>query len=393
MREGIYVCDQCIEDPDLKQTIQDNAESAKCSFCGTRSRTTSVCAFDAVISHIRQSIEESYDDAADWLPFESAEGGYIGEYWDTYDLVLDEIGLELPKDRSGRLFNSIVDALPDRVWCNKYPMDFTPSEEVSYSWKYFSSLVKHKRRFFFITEPKARMAERQEFTPPQELLAKIVRYSGEHGLFRALPSGTVLYRARKQRRGRRLKTASDLGPPPEEKATRPNRMSPSGIVMFYASLGPDTALSEIAEEGRGIYVIGRFRTLHDLKILDLTEVENEPGFFFQLPDSAERDPRPALRFLGSLCRQISQPINRDGTESIEYVPTQIVSEYLRTVALPDGGRVDGILYPSTTHEQGRSIVLFATQDDVKEIVDDRRMPIRIREPWLSFLGSSSRKVT
>ena len=52
----------------------------------------------------------------------------------------------------------------------------------------------------------------------------------------------------------------------------------------------------------------------------------------------EYDPSPRLVFLHHVAEDISCPIARDDRVHIEYVPTQVVTEYLLTVTTVDGRR-------------------------------------------------------
>jgi hypothetical protein len=78
----------------------------------------------------------------------------------------------------------------------------------------------------------------------------------------------------------------------------------------------------------------------------------------------EYDPRPRLRFLHSVSREISRPVARDDRIHIEYVPTQVVTEYVRTAVTIDSRRIDGIRYQSSRHEARTALVLFADQDNL-----------------------------
>ena len=52
-------------------------------------------------------------------------------------------------------------------------------------------------------------------------------------------------------------------------------------------------------------------------------------------------------------------------EHIDYVPTQILTEYFRKRVKGDGGSaIDGVVYPSARRRGERSIVIFASQDDL-----------------------------
>jgi RES domain len=61
-----------------------------------------------------------------------------------------------------------------------------------------------------------------------------------------------------------------------------------------------------------------------------------------------------LLFLFSFARDLSKPVILDGREHIEYVPTQVVTEYMRR--LPDAA-IDGILHASA-QSAGTSCVIF-----------------------------------
>ena len=170
-----------------------------------------------------------------------------------------------------------------------------------------------------------------------------------------------MFRARYQAKGETFATAGSLGPPPVEVAVQTNRMSPPGIVMTYVADGRQTALAETANEP-GMFAVGEFTTGRDAIIL--THLPQAPGVFAQIPDSMEYDPRPRLIFLRMLSEEISRPIARDNRIHIEYVPTQVITEYLRTAVEVGGKKVDGIRYRSSRQDAGTAIVLFADRDNV-----------------------------
>jgi RES domain len=139
-------------------------------------------------------------------------------------------------------------------------------------------------------------------------------------------------------------------------------MSPAGSVMMYASEDASTALHETANS-LGTYAIGEFRTRRVLRILDLAELPPVPSRFEEIPDSLAYDPRRNLIFLHRLARDISRPIARDDRIHVDYVPTQVVTEYLRSGSFPDG-QLDGIRYRSSRRTDGISVVLFADKTNV-----------------------------
>lgn len=258
-----------------------------------------------------------------------------------------------------------MDALCDglgkgRGWCQKDYFSVSDNDRLSLSWDAFCESIKHHRRYFFLHE----RHDDWELYSPLEILNKLARWCKEFGLVKTLREGQSLYRTRLQKPGEILKTAVDLGPPPKDKAIMTNRMSPPGIVMFYVSEEAETALRETAKEDQGRYAVGKFQTLRDVKVLDLTEIPAIPSIFEEIPESLEYNPRPPLIFLNYFTDELSRPIARDPLIHIEYIPTQVITEYFRTEFTYESEPITGIRYPSARHQSGCSLVLFATQDNL-----------------------------
>ncbi len=104
---------------------------------------------------------------------------------------------------------------------------------------------------------------------------------------------------------------------------------------------------------------GRFSTAREITVLDLTRIPAIPGLF----DSVHRERRSSIRFLHDLVADSSAPIAGDGREHIDYVPTQIIAEYIRhCYKHPIHGSVRGILYKSVKERGKTCCVLFFEQD-------------------------------
>jgi hypothetical protein len=205
------------------------------------------------------------------------------------------------------------------------------------------------------------------------------------GSVRTMPAGQIYFRARYQKSGEMLRHPRELGPPTPEIAKQ-NRMSPAGIVMTYVSEDAATALDETVDEP-GTYLIGQFRALRDITVLDLAQLPPIPSLFAEISDTLPFDPHKALRFLHRLADGISRPIARDHRVHIEYVPTQVVTEFLRTSKLPEGVKIDGIRYRSSRRDGGISLVLFTDRRNVAGASDAPKP-----DPWLELVDRSERVV-
>ena len=382
--QGIFVCTDCIDEPGIREFIKLDETDGDCSFCEARS--TSVAPLDDIAEHMKISLEYEYDDALEWFFFDHEEGGFIGKTWDTWELLTEEIELDLPNDYDGKIFQEIIDQLPQRTWCQADPYDVPGQEKVRYDWAWFTEVLTHRRRFFF---------EDYESGPhsanlsPGELLERIFQYTENYELFRTLPAGTRLLRARSQKLGEKHTTPQDLGPPPKEIANQANRMSPAGIAMFYACDNPETALRETAKK-TGQFVIGEFETRRPAVILDLTDIPSIPSLFAVISDSSEFRPREVLSFLNHIADEISKPVQRDDRVHIEYIPTQVVTEFVRSKLTREGARVDGIKYQSAVHLGHSSYVIFATQDN---LLSTEEGPIRLEtDRWLELVTTRKQDV-
>jgi RES domain len=141
--------------------------------------------------------------------------------------------------------------------------------------------------------------------------------------------------------------------------------------MFYGAEDENTAVAEVTTSGwpQGHdLTIGWFETLRELNVLDLVELPPVPSLF----DKSALEIRPSLIFLHTFAHEVSKPVALDVFEHIEYVPTQIVTEYFRHAFEPEfGTRVDGIRYRSSVTRAGVCLVLFV---DNESCVDDPQVP-------------------
>lgn len=344
------VCSSCFEDQDLRAWIRGANGPRGCDACGGFDSPT--CKLKDICAYIQSCLQKYWGFAVNQLPYESAEGGYLGTTWTTHELLVDEVGLSLPRDRGDRLFYALLSELTDETWCEYDWLTLDEDVALRTSWERFCQTVKYKRRFFFHTDG---TDDRDSYTAAS-LLDVIAQISQRMGLIRELVPGTKLWRARPDIARSRRVVAADFGPPPVQLALQSNRMNPPGIPMLYLASSAMTALKETrAEEAR----IGQWQALRPLRILDLRRLPRVPGLF----SDTERGHRLALRFLYHFADDIMIPVERDQRVHVDYLPSQVITEFVRDYAF-DGGKVDGIAYGSSVHRVGWNVALFAGPVDL-----------------------------
>lgn len=236
-----------------------------------------------------------------------------------------------------------------KTWCHYSPDFPSESAELSFDWDFFSKLLKHKVRYVFFQNPKK---YKNEYRPviPSSILEKIgdfvvglkLFYNTETdgGLFNKLE----IFRACQHTRKDRVESCKSIGPLSPSQSKNSYRFSPAGIPMFYGSRKEEVAIEEVIDRKRKTEIIstGCFENVKPLNLVDLTKVPEISIFDLDRSKFYE-----AAIFLKVFAKNISKEIVRDGREHFEYVPTQVVTEYIRhVVSIKSGFPIDGLVYKS-----------------------------------------------
>lgn len=346
--EGM-LCLAHITDPALLADLEDESISGSCMLCGATGESRTIELEDLMTVFI-DTFRYFYA-PADELPYDSEDGVYVGPQSTTqdavWDLASDAFDAAVLDDAIHLLANAIGDEHEWTWWGAGGDPD-----QIHFEWDRFARAVKHESRFVFLDGDPA--------DPSMGFLFGLRDYVDEkNGLIRTLPAGSAIFRGRLCEEPNAIgKTARHLGPAPVTRAGA-NRMSPQGISYFYGSSDIETAVAEIAGHGvEPLAVVGRFVTTRDLSVLDLTSPPSMPSHF----DRGRRREHKILSFLGSFVTAITAPVIPDGRQHVEYVPTQVVTEYLRRIARV---RLDGLVLPSSRTAE-RTFVLFVDQDGVAD---------------------------
>ncbi len=370
-----YVCADCISDYAIRGFVESAARHHTCSYCERVSDDEIAAPMDDVLAFIAAGFRREYDIPENCLPWDGQEGGWQGVTPDDgYDVVSDLEIINWDSDGADAQHTDLVSAFSDRQFVQHDPFGLTVSEGLRYSWERFCNTVKHQTRFVLFRIKLKRRSRSydpdEEGTVPVHLvLERIGGLVEEHSLARDLPRRSVLIRARQHKASLTLTKASDLGSPPHERASQ-SRMSPAGISMFYAAADEKTAFLEThnpRDTRSRCMTFGRFLAARKLRIVDLTEIPDVPSIF----DEDRFYTRQGIIFLRQFAADISKPIERDGREHYEYVPTQVVAEYFRSVLKIDGKSIDGIAFRSSRRGAGISYCIFANQSGC---FDDFRSP-------------------
>jgi len=357
-----FVCTDCVEDSFLKKIITDNLAKRKCDYCGKGSKGFIAAPVTMLMEPIVK-IFFTYFENPDHAGIPSDGGDYAFDLNITTEDALHHISLEC----CDTLFNDVAGGIGNDTlwveaaggsWASEQPSDFMID-----GWERFAKKVKHESRFFFATH---QCRINPSDYDPTEVLEEIGRSLTDMGFVQVQPAGTTLFRARLREADAIWPLeARELGPPPNEKSLS-QRMNPAGISYFYLAKERETALAEGMRKPPCTAAIGSFTLRRDVWLLNLTKFPELPSIF----DLDHRFEHELLLFLSEFSRQISKPVEKDGREHIEYVPSQVVSEYFAKVyRKADGNPLDGMAYESAVRPGGVNIVLFPPQKEHECFID------------------------
>lgn len=347
------VCWRHINESFITKYIKRNSSSGLCDYC---SRQTKVVALEDLMVFIMDTVGSLYTDPANFMGYNSREGGYQGTTYDGFEILNEVFELDFGPIE---LFNDVEGSIDyGKLWADEDEYYDNQADFLSYGWNYFKKTVMHRSRYLFGNT--SSLQSEDDHARPFDILKDIGRKVRKFHLVRKLPAGTVFQRCRQHTAKEILDTAAQLCSPEEKYAVNPNRMSPAGISMFYGARELSTCLKETldrADTQRDYYTSVGFRTRRELTILDLTHLPPLPSPF----DERRRGDYYPLVFLREFIKDLSKPIAKDQLVHIEYVPTQIITEYFRYTFSDRKSavnKIDGIIYPSARHPGKTACVLF-----------------------------------
>lgn len=352
------VCLDHVRDPVLRNSLSEATSELECNFCG-RSEPDGGVPFAVPMDELGDRVWE----AATWL-YQWTEDVqfYDGEplsdeaLYETVEVIYDTVEDAIDPEYS----MPIVDRLVQATSATDYWVGSERADPSAIGWAGFARTVRFESRFVVIGNSKRPGFEDE---PPARIAAfldALLAYV-ESDLVIELPAGSPLYRGRMADDAGALRVLVDAEPSTMLGAAPPNkaeagRLSPSGIGLFYAADDLETAVAEIAlHSAYDQAVIGAFRTTRAYKVLDFTRPLTElPSIF--ATDAESRRRWTFARFKKHFTDMIAAPVVLDGREAVDYIPTQVVAEWLRFV--PET-RIDGIAWPShLTRGEGKNVMLF-----------------------------------
>lgn len=335
-----FICLKCIGDKPLQVLVEENSAQICCSYCHHESTGISMEEFAKIVDeYLRNYIgigesHPTYPDDSDSATYEqegeSLEWVLQEELGIDYDPAKDLVAILVKNDPAYPPDGEDPFYQDDQ----NYVRANVSSREHHHNWDEFTIRVKHQRRFFDI-EVKDKLASLLGKPGSPEALALPTLVIEPGGI-------DLMYRARlissRHEAIRILREPQKELKSPQSKDAKAGRMNPAGISVFYGALSENTAIAEVRPSVGSSVVVGAFKILKKMRLLNLPQIDLcYTGSIFD-PDYENRVSR--RDFFQKFHNLITKPI-LPTEEFIEYVPTQAVAEYVAHVL-----NFDGIIYAS-----------------------------------------------
>lgn len=360
-----HVCENCVVDSALQIIVSDYLTSYKCDYCDDVSEDGYIAApFNLIMYRVYESVSKEWSDAQD-VDMPWVEGGWLEEQSYIYEVLED-----FNPGWGSKLLEDIAECFdPMAHWVRHSGGDWSisdPSDTLIYGWESFKNQVLTKTRYLFLSEPEDEFSSgRPDYIPIPAMLNALGQTCINEKLIQTIPAGSEFYRVRAAKKNESFSTFSEMGVPPVGVASA-GRMNPAGISYFYIAYDRETAEKEVISWSKRWY-LAKFVLKKDITVIDFSTLPEIPSIFE--PDLYQS--RHNRYFLKAFCRDLLAPVEKDDREHVDYVPTQIVSEYFRHNFKDESKQnILGIKYSSVKNNEGENLAVFLSDnDEISQLFD------------------------
>jgi hypothetical protein len=332
-------CVECFKDDEIIAKIKSLQKIGDCDLCNSRNKNVYDTESDADLVDDFEGLINTYSLESvlpDNYPSErlSLLKDELFNNWDIFRLDAEKINLlliSICKDR----YEEEPELFDQRVGIYSF-CDDTYMEEHSllggYSWEDFVTLIKTENRFH-TTNFKTKILD---------IICSYVK--------KTYKSGTIFYRARIS--GKDGFSKAEMEAPPQQLATA-GRVNPEGISYLYLGSDKTTTINEIRAGLHDYVSIASFKLKKEISVVDLTRIDAISAFS-RLDFTQHAINRPHLKKINS---EIAKPLRRQDSH-LDYLPTQYICDYIKTIQLNGEREYSGIEYKSTMNKDGFNLAIF-----------------------------------
>ncbi|MFL9506201.1 HEPN-associated N-terminal domain-containing protein [Acinetobacter baumannii] len=352
------ICYECVKDKYLAKVILENSVSKKCSYCDKKFRSNKAATYDLIMNKIYQTIFMFYGDA------QELNVSVVKGQWVIKPTAIKDILDNFNPGWSDSFTIDLAESLNPELYLVKHSngdwLGVPENKVLMYSWDFFKNQILYKTRYLFLSEPIDEMGDK-EIIPASIMLNSLAELCIEFNLIKNIKRNSIFYRVRSHFKNETFDEFDQMGVAPKKRASA-GRMNPVGIPYFYIADSKLTAKLEVIKDQEH-WSYAAFKLKKDIDVIDFSSLPEVPSIF----DIEKYKIRQKIIFMYDLVDDLSKPVGPDDNEHIEYIPTQVVSEFFRYRFKPE---VKGIKYRSVKNPKGLNIAFFESENEkIKEFFE------------------------
>lgn len=202
------------------------------------------------------------------------------------------------------------------------------------SWDDFVESIKHKNRFH------TQMINTEKLSTYLSYLRKDYN------------KGVSLYRGRLCTEDTEFKT-KEMGAPPCNCA-KEGRANSTGISRLYLADSAETCIHEIRAGAFDVITIGKFKLQENISVVDLKQINRFSPFNGEFDFLEYLLNKPILQ---KIDEEMGRAV-RSSDNHLDYIPTQYLCDFIKTLDCEQGKKYSGVEYTSTLNSLGYNLAVF-----------------------------------
>lgn len=333
-------CEKCFTSQELKSIIKSLNKIDNCTFCGSTQVYVYNLYSDSGIDELFNGILSIFRPASELTPYGYSRYKLVSikdefeKKWNIFNGLdshnIHKFLVELLSNK----FSDKVTLLDNQVGILEWMNDKYLNENSvlkGKTWSEFVDYIKHENRFH---------TNHVNYEVLKDYLSSISITLEADTFFRARISNNIEL------------TIEKMGAPPKELATA-GRANSEGISHLYLASDTLTAVSEIRPSKSDSIYVGRFPLTSSIKVIDFRLLKNLDVFIF--PDPVRYAIN--LETFKEMNKAISKPV-RSGDSKLDYLPTQFIVDFIKSLNETVGTGYEGIIFESTLSTSGYNLMIF-----------------------------------
>lgn len=331
-------CTECFCDIQIQAIITAENRVGDCDYCGSKNVFTYSLDTPSDLSDLISDVLNTYEDSDDGEKLFPT----VINHWGIFrkDILSS---YKLLSDFSSVIYGDDGESHNRKV---KIPRPYEEQFGIfsGHTWQEFARFIKEQNRFcngFFKADQ----------------FASFLSYS-----IKRFPRGSEFYRARICDNSHGYEKEQMYSPPAGKR--RAGRVNPEGIGVLYLTSDEETALSEVRASAFDMITVGKFKSLREIRVVDLSSLDSiSPAVFSGGLESLAAN----SKIFSDIARDVAKPLRRNDSP-LEYLPTQFITEFIKSKGYT------GVAYQSAMGTGGSNIAVF--DEKLFECVDVHSVEIK-----------------